>query len=325
MRRPALAGLTCVLLALGATPPPTVTNLDFSGTFTRSIPLTAGKAIEISVGLPAPSKLPPNGRIAVEFAGYRKVLHALDPDFYIVYKAPPADKGTPGPAELKVTPVEDEAPLFNLPRWREPGTIQKVEAFPTHTPWNNAHVPLRVDIHPVDYGTSHRGTIVEMEPNDSLAQAQPITLADNVLANYREYLDLLDRELESIKTSQQAFREHPLAKNLYQEVSVQRSLSVNEAGKHAKTRFTRARDQIRDLLRQADTILFEVENGEKNRLEEELLREQEVATDVAIAGKIRKRTDVPAGMLYWPFEGEFWRDELGSYEYQIRSDCRRPR
>ncbi len=179
MRRPALAGLTCVLLVLGATPPPTVTNLDFSGTFTRSIPLTAGKAIEISVGLPAPSKLPPNGRIAVEFAGYRKVLHALDPDFYIVYKAPPSDKGTPGPAELKVTPVEDEAPLFNLPRWREPGTIQKVEAFPTHTPWNNAHVPLRVDIHPVDYGTSHRGTIVEMEPNDSLAQAQPITLADN--------------------------------------------------------------------------------------------------------------------------------------------------
>ncbi len=179
MRRPALAGLTCVLLVLGATPPPTVTNLDFSGTFTRSIPLTAGKAIEISVGLPAPSKLPPNGRIAVEFAGYRKVLHALDPDFYIVYKAPPSDKGTPGPAELKVTQVEDEAPLFNLPRWREPGTIQKVEAFPTHTPWNNAHVPLRVDIHPVDYGTSHRGTIVEMEPNDSLAQAQPITLADN--------------------------------------------------------------------------------------------------------------------------------------------------
>lgn len=156
-------------------------------------------------------------------------------------------------------------------------------------------------------------------------QVLSITLADNVLANYREYLDLLDRELESIKTSQQAFREHPLAKNLYQEVSVQRSLSVNEAGKHAKTRFTRARDQIRDLLRQADTILFEVENGEKNRLEEELLREQEVATDVAIAGKIRKRTDVPAGMLYWPFEGEFWRDELGSYEYQIRSDCRRPR
>ena len=174
MRRPALAGLTCVLLVLGATPPPTVTTLDFSGTFTRSIPLTAGKAIEISVGLPAPSKLPPNGRIAVEFAGYRKILHALDPDFYIVYKAPKT-----GPAQLKVTPVEDEAPLFNLPRWREPGTIQKVEAFPTHTPWNNAHVPLRVDIHPVDYGTSHRGTIVEMEPNDSLAQAQPIALADN--------------------------------------------------------------------------------------------------------------------------------------------------
>ena len=174
MRRPVLASFACVLFALGATPPPPATNLDFSGSFTRSIPLTAGKAVEVSVGLPAPSKLPPNGRIAVEFAGFRKVLHALDPDFYIVYKAPKT-----GPAELKVTAVENEAAIFNLPRWREPGTIQKVEAFPTQTPWNNAHVPLRVDVHPVDFGVSHRGTVVEMEPNDSIAQAQTITLADS--------------------------------------------------------------------------------------------------------------------------------------------------
>ncbi|NDJ11970.1 MAG: hypothetical protein EBY17_12400 [Acidobacteriia bacterium] len=116
MRRPVLASFACVLFALGATPPPPATNLDFSGSFTRSIPLTAGKAVEVSVGLPAPSKLPPNGRIAVEFAGYRKVLHALDPDFYIVYKAHKT-----GPAELKVTAVENEAAIFNLPRWREPG------------------------------------------------------------------------------------------------------------------------------------------------------------------------------------------------------------
>jgi len=44
-------------------------QVDFSGTLSRTVPVTAGKAIEISVGLPSPSKLPVNGRIAVEWAG----------------------------------------------------------------------------------------------------------------------------------------------------------------------------------------------------------------------------------------------------------------
>ena len=49
-----------------------------------------------------------------------------------------------GPIELKVSVVTDEEPLFNLPRWREPGTIEKVERFPKNTPWPaGLHVPLR--------------------------------------------------------------------------------------------------------------------------------------------------------------------------------------
>ena len=159
--------------ALAATSAPNSVQVEFSGAYTRSVALTAGRAVEISVGLPAPSKLPPNGRVAVEFAGYRKILHALDPDFYIVYRAPKS-----GPAQIKVSAVENEAPDFNLPRWREPGTIQKVESFPVRTPWNGTRLPLRVAVRPVDYGVSHRGIAVEMEPNDSIAQAQLVTLGD---------------------------------------------------------------------------------------------------------------------------------------------------
>ena len=104
--------------------------LEFSGSYTQSYTLEAGKTVEVSVGLPSPSKLPPNGRVAVEWAGYRKVLHALDPDFYMVYR--PVKSGA---FPLKVTAITDEEPDFNLPRWREPGTIQKVERFPSKTAW----------------------------------------------------------------------------------------------------------------------------------------------------------------------------------------------
>ena len=147
-------------------------QIKFSGSYSRTISVTAGKAVEISVGLPAPSKLPVNGRIAVEWAGYRKVLHALDPDFYMVYRAVKTQ-----PVPLKITVVQDEEPVFNLARWREPGTIQRVERFPAHTPWPaGLTIPLRIDVKPVDFGVSKRGMIIEAEPNDSIAQAQPIAM-----------------------------------------------------------------------------------------------------------------------------------------------------
>ena len=117
-------------------------QVDFSGSYSRTISVTAGKAVEISVGLPAPSKLPVNGRIAVEWAEYRKVIHALDADFYMVYRPLKS-----GPLTLKISAVQEEEPIFNLARWREPGTIQKLERFPAHTPWPaGLKVPLRVDV-----------------------------------------------------------------------------------------------------------------------------------------------------------------------------------
>ena len=70
--------LSAVFLTAAVAQAPEPTGIDFSRSYTRSYSLVAGKAVEVAVGLPAPSKLPANGRIAVEWAGYRKVLHALD-------------------------------------------------------------------------------------------------------------------------------------------------------------------------------------------------------------------------------------------------------
>lgn len=146
--------------------------IDFSGSYSQTIALTAGKTVEISVGLPSPSKLAPNGRVAVEWAGYRKILHALDPDFHIVYRAKKS-----GPEVLKVTAVENEQPLFNQARWREAGTIQKIESYPSRTPWPaSLKVPLNVSVKPVAFGASTRGMHVEVEPNDSIGDAQSVTL-----------------------------------------------------------------------------------------------------------------------------------------------------
>lgn len=162
--------LLCVtVLAMEGANWPVVT---FAGAHAQTAQLSAGDVVEVYAGLPAPSELPVNGRLAVEFANYRKVLHALDPDFYMVYRAP---KG--GAYTLKVTAVTDEEPIFNFPRWREAGTIQKIEVFPRRTPWPaGQRVRLRAGITPARLGAPTRGLLVEMEPNDSIAEAQPVAM-----------------------------------------------------------------------------------------------------------------------------------------------------
>ncbi len=169
MRWLAIAG--CLAVAVAQVPQPSAV-VEFGGSYSRSFNVKAGATVEVSVGLPAPSKLPANGRVAVEFGGYRKVLHALDPDFYMVYR--PAKTG---PMELKVSAVTDEEADFNLARWREPGTVLKADRFPKSTPWPaGLRVPLRAQVTPVDFGVSKRGMIVEVEPNNSIAEAQPIQM-----------------------------------------------------------------------------------------------------------------------------------------------------
>src|SRR5688572_9896348 len=82
----------------GAAPPQIDRQVAFSGAYSQSLWLEEGETVEVSAGVAAPSRLPDNGRVAVEWtapasdAGFRKVLHALDPDVYLLYRAPEAGK-----------------------------------------------------------------------------------------------------------------------------------------------------------------------------------------------------------------------------------------
>src|ERR1700690_3755153 len=103
--------------------------------WSESFTLAAGETVEVSAGATAPSTLPVNGRVAVAWtapvanASLRKVIHALDPDVYFVYRAPVAGKYV-----LAIQPVTDEKPLFNSPRWRESGIARVVVEFPRLAP-----------------------------------------------------------------------------------------------------------------------------------------------------------------------------------------------
>ncbi len=151
---------------------PGMAQIAFNGLAQKSFTLQAGQVLEVSAGLPKVSELPPNGRIAIEFAGFRKIVHALDPDFFLYFRAPKA-----GTYTLKATAVTQEEPIFNLPRWREIGTITALEKYPASTPWpKDKSVALRLDGKVVNLGASKRGMTLELEPNNNIAEAQAIAL-----------------------------------------------------------------------------------------------------------------------------------------------------
>jgi hypothetical protein len=154
-------------------------RIRFSGSHVQSVDLNHGETVEIAIGVESPSHLPANGRIALEWsgptadAGFRKILHALDPDCFGIYRAPEQGRYT-----LALHAVEDEPPAFNKPRWRESGAVTEATHFPQRTPWPvGLQVDVRASVMSTEFGTATRNVIVETEPNNSLAQAQPVPLA----------------------------------------------------------------------------------------------------------------------------------------------------
>ncbi|GAB4358066.1 MAG: hypothetical protein OHK0021_02340 [Bryobacter sp.] len=147
-------------------------QITFTGKTEKSIALAAGEVVEVNAGLVKPSELPANARIEVSFAGIRKVVHALDPDVFFYYRAPKA-----GDFVLRAAAVEEGEAIFNNEKWREIGTIGTVERFPRKTPWPaGKSVGWRMDIRKVALGSTKKGMVLELEPNDGVAEAQEVKL-----------------------------------------------------------------------------------------------------------------------------------------------------
>ncbi len=179
--------------------------------------LKQGETVEISVGLARHASLPPNGRIAAEWtlahsdgilirdgarkadafgiytlptANWRKVLHALDPDVYLIYRAPKTGKYV-----LQLTPVTDEPPVGDGPRWREKGGAPQMASVPKSTPWPKGTVaPVRVSVKPINVGTDSEqaklGTVIECEPNDTPEQAQNLPLSSTLNTQHSTLIEV---------------------------------------------------------------------------------------------------------------------------------------
>jgi tetratricopeptide (TPR) repeat protein len=138
-----------------------------------------------------------------------------------------------------------------------------------------------------------------------------------VLANL-EYVALLEEEEQSLGKSPAEFKNSSVGARILQDILVQKSFAIDQAGELAKARYNRLVEEMQDLSNQIDTVEIEVLNYERGQLGREL-QEQMTAASESTGGQVY----VSPEHNVWPFDGEYWRDELGYYRQQVTYKCGR--
>lgn len=96
----------------------------------------------------------------------------------------------------------------------------------------------------------------------------------------------------------------------------QRATLVQVAGSRARNRLNEAYKNIVSYGDQAEIIRFETSKAEKE------LFEAGIDQQKLLSSKPLYRPKMPAeNWNYWKFQGEFWRDEIGYYQYTLKRGC----
>ena len=175
------------------------------GMLAQGVHLDSGQTVTISVRVDKPSALPANGRLKAAWRlikpdtprqltqdpakkparkknaqgiyteptpDWSKLLHALDPDVFTVYRAPIA-----GTYRLEVSTEQNAVTLFEGGRWRETGQAPLSRPAARKVAWPADHtVGVTIEIRDIDTRPAGDRLFIEAEPNDTPEQAQPLVL-----------------------------------------------------------------------------------------------------------------------------------------------------
>ncbi|HEY3447022.1 MAG TPA: adventurous gliding motility protein GltC [Myxococcales bacterium] len=147
-----------------------------------------------------------------------------------------------------------------------------------------------------------------------------LALTDKDLKLVNESILEIEREQDAIGEKRDVFKFSDLAKSQTEGLKKERQELMTKAGILAKAKLEFELGQLKKLLGDGLRIKFETSTKEKEVLEE-AMRGGSANRDVM--DKYTTTTVVNDERTYWPYEGEYWRDELGTYEYTLTKGCRK--
>ena len=162
---------------------------------------------------------------------------------------------------------------------------------------------------------------VRADEADLSPRVRPIVstaLSDRTVLQHLEYVAILDKEETRLGKSDEKFQGAPIGGKILEDVSLARAFAVDQAGDLARGRYQRLIRELRDLSNQVDTVELEIATFRRGQIDQELQQQMSLAKQ-SRGGDV----NVDEEHQLWPFNGEWWRDELGFYRQQVTNLCTR--
>ncbi|MCL2012663.1 MAG: adventurous gliding motility protein GltC [Cystobacterineae bacterium] len=153
--------------------------------------------------------------------------------------------------------------------------------------------------------------------NEILARVLNLALTDTDLRKTLDAIHELEKEVDAFSGYADTFKYSELVKALIDSIKAQRERLMNKAGIVAKGKLEFELLELRTLSSNALRIRVDTVEKEKIYLEQQLA--EGGARDVI--RKYKYSVAVPDDYLHWPYVGEYWRDELGTYRYTLTKGC----
>jgi hypothetical protein len=145
-----------------------------------------------------------------------------------------------------------------------------------------------------------------LSPDADLVARSALTTRE--IDGHVAYVDFIDAEQMRFRNTSPSFRASALGQQIEDTLKLARDLAVHSAGSAALARYADSVSELRSTARRAGRLL-----------------EQSELAKVAVRPPV---SDVVSVVVYddeehvlWPFDGEYWSDEVGSYRERVTASC----
>ncbi len=146
-----------------------------------------------------------------------------------------------------------------------------------------------------------------------------MSLGDRTLLKNLEYVEILESEEKQLAQMPPMFINSSAGVRIQQDINTAKTVAVDNTGNLARSRYERLLAEIRDFINQATRVEIEILKALRGELDKEIKQDSTLEGPVVADQEIRADGE----HMLWPFEGEFWRDELGYYQQPISNSCGR--
>ncbi len=143
------------------------------------------------------------------------------------------------------------------------------------------------------------------------------TLSDRQLLRHLQWAQMLVDEQRLLGRSPRSFVSSPAFADARDVLQLEWDLAARDASRLARERLVRAQGELDDAIERTTQLLAAANAGRAGRLDEDAIPARVPARE-ADRNVVRGDDE----HVIWPFTGEIWRDEAGTYRQSIRTMCR---